>query len=76
VALQLLKGFTHKEIAAATDRSERTVRQHAVAVYRKAGLSGRAALAAFFLGDLLLPGSGARGARDDAGLDASPDARV
>jgi DNA-binding CsgD family transcriptional regulator len=55
VALQLLKGQSHKEIAAATGRSERTVRQHAVAVYHKAGVGGRAELAAFFLGDLSLP---------------------
>ncbi len=49
VALQLLKGQGHKQIAAATGRSERTVRQHAVAVYEKSGLAGRAELAAFFL---------------------------
>lgn len=55
VALFLLKGYSHKEIAALTSRSERTVRQHAVSVYRKAGLSGRAELAAFFLEDLMLP---------------------
>jgi DNA-binding CsgD family transcriptional regulator len=60
VALLLLKGFGHKEIAALQDRSERTVRQHAVAVYRKSGLAGRAELAAFFLEDLLLPPSGDR----------------
>ncbi|RIK99964.1 MAG: LuxR family transcriptional regulator [Proteobacteria bacterium] len=55
VALLLLKGFGHKEIAALQGRSERTVRQHAVAVYRKSGLAGRAELSAFFLEDLLLP---------------------
>lgn len=55
VALQLLKGQSHKEIAYATGRSERTVRQHAVAVYQKSGLRGRAELAAFFLEDLILP---------------------
>ena len=49
VALQLLKGHGHKQIAAQTGRSERTVRQHAVAVYEKSGLGGRAELAAFFL---------------------------
>lgn len=49
VAVQLLKGLGHKQIAAATGRSERTVRQHAVAVYEKSGLAGRAELAAFFL---------------------------
>lgn len=54
-ALLLLKGFGHKEIAALLGKSERTVRQQAVAVYRKSGLSGRAELAAFFLEDLLLP---------------------
>ncbi|HEU4563179.1 MAG TPA: helix-turn-helix transcriptional regulator [Gemmatimonadaceae bacterium] len=55
IALLLLKGYGHKQAAALTGRSERTVRQHAVAVYQKAGLSGRAELAAFFLEDLLLP---------------------
>lgn len=54
-ALMLLQGHSHKRIAHSTGRSERTVRQHAVAVYRKAGLRGRAELAGFFLGDLLLP---------------------
>ena len=54
-ALMLLKGFSHKRIAALTGRSERTVRQHAVAVYDKSGLAGRAELSGFFLGDLLLP---------------------
>jgi DNA-binding NarL/FixJ family response regulator len=51
----LLKGLSHKGIAKRTGTSERTVRQHAVAVYRKSGLSGRAELAGFFLEDLLLP---------------------
>ncbi len=54
-ALFLLKGYSHKEIANLTDRSERTVRQHSVVVYRKSGLAGRAELSAFFLEDLLLP---------------------
>jgi DNA-binding NarL/FixJ family response regulator len=55
VALLLLKGLSLKEAAGVMHRSERTVRQHAVAVYKKSGLSGRAELAAFFLEDLLLP---------------------
>jgi DNA-binding CsgD family transcriptional regulator len=55
VAVLLLKGLGHKEVAALLDRSERTVRQHAVSVYRKSGLAGRAELSAFFLEDLLLP---------------------
>lgn len=54
-ALLLLKGFGHKEIAVLQGKSERTVRQHAIVVYRKSGLAGRAELSAFFLEDLLLP---------------------
>ena len=54
-ALMLLKGLSHKEIAQLSEKSERTVRQHAIAVYRKSGLGGRAELSAFFLEDLLLP---------------------
>jgi DNA-binding CsgD family transcriptional regulator len=56
VALLQLKGLRHKEIAELRATSERTVRQQALAIYRKAGLSGRTDLAAFFLEDLLLPG--------------------
>ena len=55
VAVLMLKGLSHKEIAAARESSERTVRQQARAIYAKANLSGRAALSAFFLEDLLLP---------------------
>ncbi|HPF35752.1 LuxR family transcriptional regulator [bacterium] len=55
VAFLLLKGYSHKEIASLSDRSERTVRQHGMAVYRKSGLSGRTELSAFFLEDLLQP---------------------
>ena len=55
VAMLLLKGLSHKEIADVRSVSEATARQQARAVYRKAGLSGRADLAAFFLEDLLLP---------------------
>jgi DNA-binding NarL/FixJ family response regulator len=55
VALLLLKGYSHKAIARRTDRGDQTVRQHAAVVYRKAGFSGRAELAAFFLEDLMLP---------------------
>jgi DNA-binding CsgD family transcriptional regulator len=65
VALLLLEGHGHKQVAARTGRSERTVRQHAVAVYGKSGLGGRAELAAFFLEGLTrraapgaTPGSG------------------
>lgn len=56
VALLLLKGLSHKEIAQVRAITEATARQQARAVYKKAGLSGRNDLAAFFLEDLLLPG--------------------
>ncbi|MBK1720010.1 helix-turn-helix transcriptional regulator [Thiocystis violacea] len=56
VAILLLKGMSHQEIANRCNRSERTIRQHAVAVYLKSGLAGRAELAAFFIEDLLPPG--------------------
>ncbi|HEU0029956.1 MAG TPA: helix-turn-helix transcriptional regulator [Kofleriaceae bacterium] len=55
IALLLLKGLSHKEIAQLRDVNETTVRQQARALYQKAGLSGRSDLAAFFLEDLLSP---------------------
>jgi DNA-binding CsgD family transcriptional regulator len=70
VALFLLKGHGHKQIAAATGRSERTVRQHAVAVYQKSGLQGRAELSAFFLEDLMLPSQAERSAGSRGGTGA------
>ena len=57
IALFLLKGHSHKAIAKHTARSPQTVRQHATAVYKKANLTGRAELSAYFLEDLMLPGS-------------------
>jgi DNA-binding CsgD family transcriptional regulator len=55
VALLLLKGLSHKEIATVRAVSERTVREQSRAIYAKAGLTGRTALSAFFLEDLLAP---------------------
>jgi len=55
VGLLILKGMSYKEIAVMRDVSEKTVRQQAHVIFRKARLSGRAALSAFFLEDLLLP---------------------
>lgn len=52
VAVLLLKGLSHKEVAQQRDTSERTVRQQALAIYRKAGVHSRAELSAFFLRDL------------------------
>ena len=53
VAMLLLKGLSHQEVADVRDVSERTARKQARAVYAKAGLAGRAELSAFFLEDLL-----------------------
>lgn len=55
VALFLLKGLSHKEIAIARHVSEATARQQARAVYQKAHVTGRNELAAFFLEELALP---------------------
>jgi len=57
VGLLLLKGLAFKEIADVRSTTERTVRQQANHLYKKAGLAGRAELSAFFLEDLLLPRS-------------------
>jgi DNA-binding CsgD family transcriptional regulator len=55
IGLLLLKGLSLKEIGAVRVTSERTIRAQARSIYAKAGLSGRAALSAFFLEDLLAP---------------------
>ncbi len=55
VALLLLKGLSHKDIAEIRSVSGATARQQARSVYKKGGLSGRHDLAAFFLEDLMLP---------------------
>jgi DNA-binding CsgD family transcriptional regulator len=57
VALLLLKGLSHKEVADARGVGEATVRQQARGIYRKAGVEGRHDLAAFFLEGLLGPGA-------------------
>lgn len=55
VALGLLRGHSVRRMALSSGRSERTIRQHAVAVYRKSGQSNRSEFAGFFLGSLLVP---------------------
>ena len=72
VALLLLKGLSLKEVAGLRNTSERTVRQQALAVYRKAGLAGRAELSAFFLEDLLLPSEQSRPGADGLGEPGHP----
>lgn len=52
VAMLMLKGLSHKEIAVLRGSSSATVRQQAAAIYLKSGLSSRAELAAYFLEDL------------------------
>jgi DNA-binding NarL/FixJ family response regulator len=58
VALLLLKGLSFKEIASVRETSERTGREQARGVYKKAGVAGRAELSAWFFEDLLLPTDG------------------
>ena len=55
VGLLILKGLSHKEIAALRATSDATVRQQAQAIYRKAGLPGKTAFSAYFLDDLFVP---------------------
>jgi hypothetical protein len=52
------------------------VRQHAVSVYRKSGLAGRAELSAFFLEDLLLPMDQDGDDEQDDGREMTVDAGV
>lgn len=63
IGLLLLKGLSHQEIADLRRVSERTVRQQAQSLYKKAGLAGRADLSAYFLEDLLVPRSPVRAAQ-------------
>ncbi len=55
IGLLMLKGLSHREIAALRGTSEATIRQQATSTYNKSGLGGRAAFCAFFLEDLLAP---------------------
>lgn len=49
----LLKGLSLKEIAMVRDTLEKTVRQQASSIYKKAGLSGRHTISAWFIEDIL-----------------------
>lgn len=55
VAFLLLKGLSLKEVAEVRNTTEKTARVQSMAIYAKAGISGRSELSAFFLEDLLLP---------------------
>ncbi|MEL6206870.1 MAG: LuxR C-terminal-related transcriptional regulator, partial [Pseudomonadota bacterium] len=53
VAFFVMKGFTTAEIAGLRETSEGTVKAQTAAIYRKAGVSGRAQLVSHFIEDLL-----------------------
>tara|TARA_R110002096_G_scaffold101547_9_gene224610 strand:+ start:35641 stop:37134 length:1494 start_codon:yes stop_codon:yes gene_type:complete len=55
IALFLLKGLRLQDIADLRNTSERTVRQQAQAVYKKAGLDGRTDLSAHFVEEFMNP---------------------
>jgi DNA-binding NarL/FixJ family response regulator len=53
VAMLLLKGLSFKEIASVRNTMEKTVRQQASAIYKKANVNGRHTFSAWFIEDLL-----------------------
>lgn len=53
IAELLIRGYSLKQIAGLLDKSERTVRNQATALYGKSGMVGRNELAAFFFVDIL-----------------------
>ncbi|MCY6382728.1 helix-turn-helix transcriptional regulator [Hoeflea prorocentri] len=55
VVIMLLKGLSFREIAELRETREKTVRQQASSVYRKAGVASRNELAAWFFEDMLDP---------------------
>ena len=55
IASHLLNGLSLKEIAQLRGSTDKSVKQQAYLLYRKAGLGGRAVLSAFFLCGLLQP---------------------
>lgn len=55
IAMLMLKGLSHREIAQLRNTSGNTVRQQARALYAKSGLKGRNELSAYFLEDIIMP---------------------
>jgi len=53
VGLMLIKGLSLKEIAALRNTLEKTVRQQASSIYKKADINGRHAFSAWFIEDIL-----------------------
>jgi DNA-binding CsgD family transcriptional regulator len=77
VGLLILKGLSHKEIAALRATTEATVRQQAQAIYRKANLPGKTAFSAYFLEDLFAPevatdGYSTSPSEEPSGAEAAP----
>lgn len=60
VGFLALKGFDNAEIASLRGAATGTVRAQMTSIYGKAGVSGRAQFAAFFVEDLLVSGVGSR----------------
>lgn len=75
VALLALKGFAVAEIASLRGAREGTVRAQCAAVYRKAGVSGRAQLIAHFVDDLLAGADLGTGSGAGAGPPQAPMGR-
>jgi DNA-binding CsgD family transcriptional regulator len=72
VALLILKGLSYKEIGELRQTTDHTARNQALAIYRKAGLSNRSEMAAFFLEDFLVPSEHA-GERRPRAFDPEED---
>ncbi len=53
IGFMLIKGFSLKEISQLRGTAEKTIRQQASAIYKKAGLTGRHAFSAWFIEDIL-----------------------
>lgn len=53
IAEFLIRGYSTRQVGAMLKKSERTVRNQALAVYRKSGMTGRSDLSAFFLQDIM-----------------------
>lgn len=72
IALLLIKGFSLREIANLRETRPGTVKSQTNAVYRKAGVHGRAGLIAYFVEDLLAGAPLAQLARDQQGAVRHP----
>ncbi len=53
IAELLIRGYSSRQIAGILNKSDRTVRNQAISIYQKSGMTGRHDLAAFFLLDVL-----------------------